>query len=240
MSEVQVLRIITRVVSSLREKDCVCFDALTIMDQRPLSRTEKRLLSIFLSVISLFILNGMLASRSRSIVDDVIVHLKELNINLLAVDFDQTMIDIHTYGRWSGPASELLEHVRPQFHQLLNACMNNDIRVAIVTFSQQPKMITQILENVVGIENAARIPVRGSDRSWTYNGSGSRDGKQAYIASAVEELEQLGDVRISKQTTVLIDDDRKNIRIALKDGVRAVWFNPDKPHHLLKDLQRLV
>lgn len=101
-------------------------------------------------------------------------------------------------------------------------------------------MITQILENVVGLDHAARIPVRGSDRSWTYSGLGSRDGKQAYIASAVEELEQLGDVSISKQTTVLIDDDKKNIRIALKDGVRAVWFNPDKPHHLLKDLQRLV
>ncbi len=139
-----------------------------------------------------------------------------------------------------GSAQELLEHVRPEFKQLLQSCMNNDIRVAIVTFSQQPKMITQILEDVVGVDHAARIPVRGSDRSWTYNGLGSRDGKQAHIASAVEELEQFGDISISKQTTILIDDDRKNIRIAFKEGVRAVWFNPDKPHHLFKDLQRLV
>lgn len=211
------------------------------MDRQPLSRIEKRLVYIFLSVIiSLFILNDMISSRSRSIVDEVIVHLKELNINLLAIDFDQTLIDIHTGGRWPGAASELLEHVRPEFNQLLNACMNNEIRVAIVTFSQQPKMITQMLETVVGPDHAARIPVRGSDRSWTYNGLGSRDGKQAYIASAVEELEYPGDINISKQTTLLIDDDKKNIRVALKDGVRAVWFNPDKPHHLLKDLQRLV
>jgi hypothetical protein len=39
---------------------------------------------------------------------------------------------------------------------------------------------------------------------------------------------------------VLIDDDPKNIRIALGDGTRAVWFNVDKPHHLLQELVQMV
>jgi hypothetical protein len=118
--------------------------------------------------------------------------------------------------------------------------MQNNIQVAIVTFSQQPKLIKGILETVVGPENAANIPVRGDDRSWTYSGKGSREGKQAYIASAVEELEQSGEIEITKSSTVLIDDERKNIQHALSDEVRAIWFNPDKPHHLLRDIAKLV
>lgn len=182
---------------------------------------------------------GMLSFRSTAITN-AIHRLKEVGVNLLAVDFDQTLIDIHTGGRWHGSVDELTDHVRPEFQQLLNACMESDIHVAIVTFSQQAPLIKGVLETIVGADRASRIPVRGADRSWTYNGVGSQEGKQAHMASAVEELEQSGLVQITKQTTLLIDDDQRNIRYALKDGVRAIWFNPDKPHHLLRDLARLV
>ena len=175
-----------------------------------------------------------------SAIDRAIQQLKQVGINLLAIDFDQTLIDIHTGGRWPGTMEDLKDHVRPEFRQLLNAAMESEMHVAIVTFSQQPGLIVQILETIVGPERASRIPVRGSDRSWTYTGVGSREGKQAHIASAVEQLEQSGEIQITKETTLLIDDDHKNIRISLKDGARAVWFNPDKPHHLLRDLSRLV
>jgi hypothetical protein len=70
------------------------------LDRRRLSRIETRLVYLFLTVVSLLAVNNMLSSRSRSIVDEVILHLKNLNINLLAIDFDQTLIDIHTGGRW--------------------------------------------------------------------------------------------------------------------------------------------
>ncbi len=70
------------------------------LDRRRLSRIETRLVYLFLAIISLLVVNSMLSSRTRSIVDEVIVHLKNLNINLLAIDFDQTLIDIHTGGRW--------------------------------------------------------------------------------------------------------------------------------------------
>lgn len=182
----------------------------------------------------------MMMSYRSSAIDKAIQQLKQVGINLLAIDFDQTIIDIHTYGRWTGTMEELKEHVRPEFRQLLNAAMESDLQVAIVTFSKQVALVKEIIETVVGADQAARIPVRGGDRTWTYNGVGSREGKQAHIASAVEELEQSGEIEIAKQTTVLIDDDRKNIRISIKDGVRAIWFNPDKPHHLFRDLARLV
>jgi len=119
--------------------------------------------------------------------------------------------------------------------------MQQNIHIAIVTFSRQSNLVKGVMESVVGIEQAAKIPIRGGDRSWKYDGVGSRDGKQAHMASAVEELEQSGEgVEITKSTTLLIDDDKRNIRTAMEDGVRAVWFNPDKPHRLLRDLTELV
>ena len=36
----------------------------------------------------------------------MINQLREAGINFLAVDFDMTLIDRHTEGRWSGTASE--------------------------------------------------------------------------------------------------------------------------------------
>jgi FMN phosphatase YigB (HAD superfamily) len=59
------------------------------------------------------------------------------------------------------------------------------------------------------------------------------------MASAVEELEGTG-VEITKATSLLIDDDGKNVRTALRDGVRAIWLNPDQSERLLSDIARLV
>lgn len=49
----------------------------------------------------------------------------------------------------------------------------------------------------------------------------------------------LGVMDVNKQTTLLIDDDPKNISMCLKDGARAVWFNPLDPDRLLDDILRL-
>jgi hypothetical protein len=56
------------------------------------------------------------------------------------------------------------------------------------------------------------------------------DGKQKNMASAAEELSTLNPSReITRGSTLLIDDDVNNIKIALQHGVRAVYFNPDLP-----------
>lgn len=165
--------------------------------------------------------------------------MKDLGINLVAVDFDQTILDIHTHGAWAGTLEELKEHVRPEFIQLILEALESDLKVAIVTFSTQIHVVRGIIEFIVGPDEANHIPIRGGDRSWRYQGQGSRDGKQAHIASAVEELEQRGEIEITRKTTILIDDDARNVRYALKDGTRAIWFNPNKPHHLWRDLGKL-
>ena len=161
-----------------------------------------------------------------------------VNINFLAIDFDQTMIDIHTGGRWKESVSELADRFRPLFIQLIPEATRQNIRVAIVTFSPQTKHIREALE-IVYPTIAEMMPIRGNDQTWTYTGNGMRLGKQEHMASAAEELlsrPALGVTDVRKNTTLLIDDDPRNINKCLKDGTRAVWFNPLDPDRLLEDI----
>ena len=115
---------------------------------------------------------------------------------------------------------------------------------------------------------SAKIPVRGGDRGWAYEGAGvCGEGKQGHMASAVEEIvSNYHNVRnniantptevarlsgnsssysvesaiaspipqaqsqepllITRSSTLLIDDDASNIKVALREGVRALWLNP--------------
>lgn len=266
--------------------------------------------------------------RNPPSIQKVIDHLKtNVGINFLALDFDQTILDIHTGGNWKGSLEELFPHIRAVYAQLIKAALTNGMEVAIVTFTCQTKFVRGVLDHifsscldngtmdpqtleaigVIGgigniVDTSCRIPIRGGDRSWRYNGKGSIDGKQPHMASAVEELEARreedylrakaaaerisgktasGGVRtpppngskkyrsnedddetatppspgrrtassansteplpepITRKTTLLLDDDGRNIRHALENEVRAVWFNPKKPHKLLSDLMRL-
>eukprot|EP00984_Skeletonema_dohrnii_P003260 scaffold1079_cov138-Skeletonema_dohrnii-CCMP3373.AAC.3 len=167
--------------------------------------------------------------------------LIECGINFLAIDFDQTMIDVHTGGRWQGTALELTEHMRPVFLHLVPEATNRNIRIAICTFSGQTKHIREVME--YAFPNIAElIVIRGNDKTWEYHGNGFKRGKQQHMASAAEELlaeQALGVTDVTKATTLLIDDDPKNIRMSLKDRTRAIWFNPKEPNELLDNILML-
>lgn len=151
------------------------------------------------------------------------------------MDFDQTVIDIHTGGRFTGTVSELASHVRPIFSHLIDAAHEAGIKIAIVTFSPQVDQIQEVLETHFTF--AHEIIIRGRDQSWQYEGSGMKDGKQPFMASAVEEFHtKHPDLSITKNTTLLVDDDKNNIRKSLEDGVRAILFNPRKGNNLIKDI----
>ena len=163
----------------------------------------------------------------------------KVNINFLAIDFDQTMIDIHTGGRWKETASELAQHMRPVFLSLVPIAHQQSMRIAVCTFSGQAKVIREVLESSFPPQIAEIIVIRGNDYTWQYVGNGMKMGKQEHMASAAEELmsiPKLGVTDIRKETTLLIDDDPRNIKKSFKDGTRAVWFNPKEPTRLLDDI----
>ena len=69
-------------------------------------------------------------------------------INCLALDFDLTIVDIHTGGTWAGSSTELCAHVRPLFLSLISAALHHSLHLTIVTFSPQVSMIRTVLDEV--------------------------------------------------------------------------------------------
>jgi len=248
-------------------------------------------------------------------VEKAIDKLTELDINFLALDFDQTILDIHTGGAWKGSLEELFPHIRPVFAQLITTALTtasinngdgNGIEIAVVTFSFQTRFVRGVIDHIIEVgldhdtsnklgmigiggvvDTSNKIPIRGGDRSWRYSGTGSIEGKQPHMASAVEELETLRELReeeeqqqqrsaystttsasglisgseltpssaattaknanakpplppITRKSTLLLDDDHRNIRHALDNGVRAIWFDPKRPNKLLPEIMKLV
>jgi hypothetical protein len=157
---------------------------------------------------------------------EIIDVIKGCGINFLAIDFDLTLVSEHTGGRWRGTVAELAAKVRPLFKALVPLALERDICVAIVTFSPQVPTISAVLQHEYP-SLASRIAIRGEDKSWEYLGGGSKDGKQRHMASAAEELADSSGLTITRDSTLLIDDDANNVRIALANKVRAIRFIPE-------------
>lgn len=64
-------------------------------------------------------------------------------------------------------------------------------------------------------------------------------GKQAHMASAASEISGNYQVDITRASTLLIDDDGKNISIALTNGVRALYYRPSSPNSVLNDIVKM-
>jgi hypothetical protein len=206
-------------------------------------------------------------------------------IRLLAIDFDKTLVGVHTRARWREGPEALAKTVRPVFRTLIPAALDARLSVAIVTFSKQEKLIRGALEIAFGPERAARIIVR-TDRtpglSKRERGSAWETGKQWHLLSALQEIGMCsksprgwGDVaktlsgdapstpvadkwgalavegatdaaaaaggakapggettdeamRTLMRGVVLIDDDMRNIRLALRAGAVALGFVEEK------------
>jgi hypothetical protein len=53
--------------------------------------------------------------------------LKNRGLNFVAIDFDLTLISVHTNSRWSGSAEELRPYARPFFTKLIPQLINNGL-----------------------------------------------------------------------------------------------------------------
>lgn len=165
---------------------------------------------------------------------------QQANVNFLAIDFDRTLVSVHTWGQWKGTSAELSTHVRPLFLDLIPIAIDSGIHVAIVTFSGQTIILSEVLRTVFP-NHASRITLRAHDNSWGNMGT-ARDGKQTFMASAVAEIQEKFDCKIARKTTVLIDDDGRNIDIALRNNIRALLFIPERDPvgSFFRDVERLI
>ena len=163
--------------------------------------------------------------------DELYSALQESELRLICIDFDRTLIRVHTSGCYEGSIEALMQQARPEFVHLIEVALAAGTSVAIVTFSPQAAMIRALLQGCIGADLAAMVQLRTADPSEMWSGVPGLPSRQAgklhHIASAWEGC-GLGDARTCDWGSVLlIDDDRLNTDAAEGWGARAVLFNPD-------------
>ena len=103
-------------------------------------------------------------------------------VRVLCIDFDATIVEIHTFGAWRGSSEELSTYVRPVFVSLLRqavAMRDYGLYVSIVTFSGQAKLIRKVMAIVLGDEELANnIIIRCNDYKWDWPEGFEQAGKQ--------------------------------------------------------------
>lgn len=168
-----------------------------------------------------------LSARVKSILQQAV---SSGSTRLLCLDFDATILQVHTYGAWRGTAEQLSAHVRPVFVHLLREAMSfssgaEDLFVSVVTFSTQSKLIRKVLSIVLQSEELAkRVMIRCNDLQWEWPRGFEEAGKQGHIGSVLEEIRREKGDRIPLSQVVLIDDDVRNIEVAKRSGMRTTVF----------------
>ena len=143
-------------------------------------------------------------------------------VQLVAFDFDSTIVDVHTWGVWNGTAEELANHVRPDFQCYIARCLDQGLLVSVATFSTQASLISSVLEKAIPHEKATSIPIFGGDDVV----KGFVKGKQSQLHLSLEHFRQLSSPQLDVASTVLVDDDFRNINIARRDGYQTIYYKP--------------
>lgn len=143
-----------------------------------------------------------------------------MNIKLIALDFDLTIVDIHTGGAWDRTASELVSHVRPEMQCLIQHSLAKGVQTAVASFSVQEQLIRDVLRDA--IPPARDIVIRGGKNL------SEPHGKRDQLTQVLHDIHSgtSGDKSIIPATTILIDDDKNNIQRAREDGYKSLWFDP--------------
>lgn len=176
----------------------------------------------------------------------LVTHLKRKGVRMLTLDWDNTVISIHTKNGWYETGEELSRWVRDPFRQLIKAALEAGIFVAIVTFSEQTELIIDALKHVFP-RCCKKIAVFGNDESWEcscammqqfYRKSGIRRiGKLTHMCAA--GLKKGCKKPIICSDVLLIDDDKNNINAARDQGVRAYWLCTESPNAIFWSLKKL-
>lgn len=157
-------------------------------------------------------------------------------VRLVAVDFDRTIVNVHTKGRWRGSAGALASHVRPFFRKFLLALQRHGLWVCVCTFSVQAELVRNVCCTALG-GKVSRVYLRALDGSWvqpsvrtTAKGWQGVDvsikggGKLGHMFSTVLDIATRTGEYITPAQTLFLDDDMENIFKAKAAGVISALF----------------
>ncbi|GBG31268.1 Hypothetical Protein FCC1311_074892 [Hondaea fermentalgiana] len=185
----------------------------------------------------------------------VVKALRSAGIFMLALDFDNTLIDTHTKGQFRGAIEDL--NIRPIFLAIVPAVLKAGIALSIVTFSPQVDVVKRLLDRTFPecelgkntfVCGAQHTSVSKSD-NMSPNGapiccSPRRAGKSRHVALVCKEHAfAVGCETLKESQVLLVDDDKNNIDSAKRYGIQALWFRADRgpsaaEYQLYLDLQR--
>jgi hypothetical protein len=153
----------------------------------------------------------------------IVSSLVEKGIKVLALDFDKTIVAIHTAGFWTQPTSKLVEHVRPCFKALIQAGLDTRLHLCVVTYSMQPALIRDVIRMALPRSDTDKILIRANSKDWLppQSPTGQAYGKQQHIAWIVTELFNKKHAIIHPEEILLLDDDSDNVEIAHQFGHQA-------------------
>ena len=143
-------------------------------------------------------------------------------IKMVAVDFDLTLISVHTNGNWIFTARPLASRVRPGFVDFFKEVLRRGLSLAIVTFSPQVELVRDVLRAVLSEKEVERICIRGNTADWKPYPTCRKEGKQSHIESAAKHFYKSSKMKIKPHEVLLFDDDEENIRVAKKYSIRTV------------------
>jgi hypothetical protein len=170
------------------------------------------------------------------------------NIQLVAFDFDLTMVSVHTGGQWTGTAEALARHVRPDFPCYVAHSLDRGLRVTVATFSTQKELIKRVLQLSIPKDangQARTIPVFGGNDYLPE----FENGKQSQLILSIQHFARVGQgggegesnggeaehdndgdegrLSLGPSQTLLVDDDFRNIQVARSDGYATLHYRPD-------------
>ena len=97
-------------------------------------------------------------------------------IKLIAVDFDMTLVSVHTNGNWMFTARPLASRIRPGFPEFLSEALRQGLWVAVVTFSPQVELVREVLKTVLSETEVEKICIRGNTLDWKPYPSSRKEG----------------------------------------------------------------
>ncbi|TYZ56983.1 hypothetical protein PybrP1_004582 [[Pythium] brassicae (nom. inval.)] len=194
--------------------------------------------------------------EAESVATELARLLGAMGTKLVCIDFDATLVGVHTGGTWTHSAADLHRYVRPLFLELVPRLVRRGVHVAVVTFSPQVQLIRQVLALAFAADVARRLILRGDDASWQLAPADAagfaplwqtggrhldRSCKLPFVISAALQAAGERRERVRNRDTLLFDDDAANVRVVNDSGIAGVYFDPqletDFPA-LLKQVRR--
>ncbi|XP_062606066.1 uncharacterized protein LOC134267873 [Saccostrea cucullata] len=177
--------------------------------------------------------------KAKSSVVNLVSSIEKKGIRVVAVDFDQTLIKIHSGGVWKDSTDNLAKHIRPCMKDLLEVSLQRELIVCIVTFHSQPWVIRELLKKLLK-KDAEKIYVQANTIEFRERHNYEYLGKEAHITAVLTEVYNRQKVIIKPQEIILFDDDQDNVETALKFGHWAFQIKEDVSYNTFEEYSQML